>query len=77
MGDPYFVLTSLGRPFGHNWCPTPFLKTKNWPKVVPECPQSSKLVQKVTPKDPKRSKNNFKSAFFGGPGLADCAKRLQ
>ena len=76
-GRGYFVLTSLGRPFAHNWCPSPFLKTKNGPKVVTECPQSSKWVQKVTPKDPKRSKSYFKSAFVGGPGLADCAERFQ
>ena len=36
-----------------------------------------RTAQKVTPKDPKRSKNDFKCAFVGGPGLADCAKRFQ
>ena len=36
-----------------------------------------RTAQKVTPKDPKRSKNYFKCAFVGGPGLADCAKRFQ
>ena len=40
-------------------------------------PQSSKLFQKVTPKDPKRSKSDFISAAFLGPGLADCAERFQ
>ena len=36
-----------------------------------------RTAQKVTPKDPKRSKNDLKCAFVGGPGLADCAKRFQ
>ena len=58
----YFSLTFLWRPLGHHWCPSPFSNTKNEPKALPKCHWSWKVLQKVTQKDPKSSKNDFKSA---------------
>ena len=60
----YFSLTSLWRPLGHHWCPSPFFNTKNEPKVLPKCHRSWKVLQKVTQKDPKSSKNLEKQRFL-------------
>ena len=69
-GWVYFGLTSLWRPLGHHWCPSPFWSTKNEPKVLPKCPRKLNITPKSNPKDLESSKRDFKSAstFETWPG---------
>ena len=46
--------------------------------MLPELPQSQKVPQTVTQKDPKRKEHDYQSATMLGPaGLADCAERFE
>ncbi len=55
----------------------PVFGPQKWSPALPKCSQWSKNKPKIIPKSPKIAKKSSKSQAFSGPGLADCAKRLQ
>ena len=64
---------------GASWAtfggPTRLCTLKSGPPPFPKCYQWSKNEPKMIPKSPTITKQQNQA--FSGPGLADCAKRLQ